>query len=163
MTYKEVQKVESGGSRDESHMGTCINHGGVSMIPKEVQSTQKVIQVSPIKKQTTRQEAHLIHMSRASGDDTRIMQIYHVSMQMSHIYRNTKSPELILIGYMRNEDELQNKKSSAKRFQRSHDIIRLVIVVSPVVVSAISSSPVTKTMYIGLVRCTAICVGKENF
>jgi hypothetical protein len=28
---------------------------------------------------------------------------------------------------------------------------------------AISSSPVTKTMYICLVRCTAICVGKENF
>jgi hypothetical protein len=91
MTYKEVQKVESGGSRDESHMETCINHGGVSMIPKEVQSTQKVIQVNPIKKQPSRQEAHLIHMSRASGDDTRIMQIYHISMQMSHIYGNTKS------------------------------------------------------------------------
>jgi hypothetical protein len=28
---------------------------------------------------------------------------------------------------------------------------------------AISSSPVTKTMYLYLVRCTAICMGKENF
>ncbi len=70
------------------------------------------------------------------------------------------------------DDPLNLKESLSDKIVLQHGLFSLLLTpvtcrwtlpVSPVVVSAISSSPVTKTMYLHLVRCTAICVGKESF